>query len=374
MTQYSFPLGIAKDAYFCNRTEETKALISNIDNCVHTVLVAPRRYGKTSLAYRAISHAKKPYAKVDLYMATSHKDIERSIIKGVNTLIGQVSGVTQKLLESLKDYIKSLRPVLQATEDGFKVSLEPGEKSGTPENICEALHLLDQILSKKKKKAVLLIDEFQEVMRVADHQGIEGAIRHVAQETQSLTLIFSGSRRHLLKSMFNDRNKPLYRLCDEITLERISKSCYTSFINRFAKAKWQKPLSANSIDQLVMCTQRHPYYMNALLKSLFALKAAPSAAKVAKLWQELVQKKRSDLLAETKCLKVVHKKLIVAIANGINTELTGRCFLAQSELSSASVVRGLEYLVSEDFIEKKGATYLIVDPLLETVIKSLQVI
>lgn len=43
--------------------------------------------------------------------------------------------------------------------------------------------------------AVLLIDEFQEVERVASNQGIEDAIRHVAQETKNfalLRIIFTG--------------------------------------------------------------------------------------------------------------------------------------------------------------------------------------
>ena len=44
-----FPLGKAYGSAFCNRIDETKKLISNIENGKHTFLVAPRRYGKSSL-------------------------------------------------------------------------------------------------------------------------------------------------------------------------------------------------------------------------------------------------------------------------------------------------------------------------------------
>ena len=180
---YSFPLGIAKDEYFCNRVSETAHLIRNIKSCTHTVLVSPRRYGKTSLAYRAIDQCGLPFVKIDFYMATSHKDVEKAIIKGINGIISQVTGVTEKILSSIKSYVKSIKTSLEMGSEGIKLILEPSMNSSTPENICEALQILNVILEKKGQKCVLLLDEFQEVERVAKNQGIEGAIRHVAQET-----------------------------------------------------------------------------------------------------------------------------------------------------------------------------------------------
>jgi DNA-binding MarR family transcriptional regulator len=67
-------------------------------------------------------------------------------------------------------------------------------------------------------------------------------------------------------------------------------------------------------------------------------------------------------------LTVTHTKLLVAIANGKNTELTSKEFLSESKLASSSVVRGLDDLLGEDFIEKVGNKYERVDPLLKTVL------
>lgn len=98
---------------------------------------------------------------------------------------------------------------------------------------------------------MLLIDEFQEVERVAKNQGIEGAMRYVAQETESFAIIFSGSKRSLLKSMFHDRNKPLYRLCDEIVLDRIGENDYFDFVNKFAKKKWRQPIPPETFHYII---------------------------------------------------------------------------------------------------------------------------
>ena len=45
-----FKLGLATDDLFCNRVAEIEYLSRNMLSGIHTVVYAPRRYGKTSLA------------------------------------------------------------------------------------------------------------------------------------------------------------------------------------------------------------------------------------------------------------------------------------------------------------------------------------
>ena len=101
-----------------------------------------------------------------------------------------------------------------------------------PENILDALNALEHILVKKKQKAVLFIDEFQEIVKLPIGKAVEGAIRHFAQESKYLSLIFSGSNRHILLSMFVDRSRPLYQLCDRINLGRIDSKYYKEYLNK----------------------------------------------------------------------------------------------------------------------------------------------
>ena len=367
----SFPLGIAKGKYFCNRVAETKHLGRNMRNCTHTVLISPRRYGKTSLAYKALQDAKLPNARVDLYMTTSATDIEKAIIAGVDNLLSQVSNNAEILLGLIKDFIKLLRPSFEASAHGLKIKLESSQRANSAANICEALQILDGVLKKKAMKAVLLIDEFQEVQLVAPDQGIEGAIRHVAQETENFTIIFSGSHRHLLRSMFNQKNKPLYRLCDEIQLDRISENDYVPFIKKFSVNQWGEALDEKVLKYIFNQSECHPYYFNAICEKLFMKEKIPTLADAQTVWNNLLSTKKKDVLAETKELNITHKKILVAIAHGINKELTGQQFLSQAELPGSSVIRALEYLEENDFIEKKQDQFYIIDPLLKGIINQL---
>jgi len=367
----SFPLGLAKGRYFCNRQQETAKLIRNIQTGTHTVLISPRRYGKTSLAYRAIQECQLPSATVDLYMTTSATDIEHGILNGVDSLLSQVSHNAEILLGLIKEFIKSLRPTFEASTQGFKIKLEATQKNTSAVSICEALQVLEGVLQKKSQRAVLLIDEFQEVQQVASSAGIEGAIRHVAQASNYLTIIFSGSHRHLLKGMFNQRNKPLYRLCDEILLDRIAQEDYIPFLEKFFFQKWGKPLSKSIIDKIFCHSECHPYYFNAICEKLFSEENMPTEKSVDCVWEDLIATKKKDILHETKSLNITHKKILVAIAHGIDHGLTSQKFLSQADVSGASVVRALEMLEAEDFIEKIHDRYRLIDPLLKSILKLL---
>ncbi len=55
-----FPSKLALGTQFCNRTEERAALHESINQGRHTVLVAPRRYGKSSLVFKLADESTVP--------------------------------------------------------------------------------------------------------------------------------------------------------------------------------------------------------------------------------------------------------------------------------------------------------------------------
>src|SRR5579871_984437 len=118
-----FPLGLATGSAFCNRSQETDLLGKNIRDGKHTLLMAPRRYGKSSLALRALTLSKCPYAEIDFYMATNEKTIETYILNGIVDLIGKALGPVDKLLTSIKKFAKNLKPKIEIGTSILKLEL-----------------------------------------------------------------------------------------------------------------------------------------------------------------------------------------------------------------------------------------------------------
>ena len=60
-----FPSGIAEGEAFCNRAYERKLLAEHFGDRTHTVVVAPRRYGKSSLIRKVVTENDMLYSWTD---------------------------------------------------------------------------------------------------------------------------------------------------------------------------------------------------------------------------------------------------------------------------------------------------------------------
>lgn len=360
-----FPLGIATGYAFCNRTEETKVLTENIKNGKHTLVIATRRYGKSSLALRAIQLSKQPYVETDFYMASSEKIVESYILAGIVEVIGKALGPAEKLITSIKQYAKNLRPKLNIGTENINLELSSEVNSDPATNVKEGLLLLEKLLEEKKKHAVFLMDEFQTVGTIAKGKGIEAAIRHVAQKTKYLTIIFSGSNRKLLKSMFEDENRPLYKLCWKISLKRISAAHYQKHLQEAANAFWKKSLSDDALNLIISLSERHPYYINKLCDRLWTYydKLPPTVDEISKIWREILEEEKSDAVKEISSLSMGQKNVVLMIAKNETEQLTSKQSVLALQMTSSSIIGALGGLEEKDVIEKDNDQYQIINPI-----------
>ena len=361
-----FPLGIAAGQAFCNRQDETNLLLNNIKNCKHTLLMAPRRYGKSSLALHAISLSGFPAVEIDFYMARSEQVIERYILNGVIDLIGKALGPVDKLIASIKKSVKTLKPKLNIGNNNFSLELTAEINSDPATNVKEALLLLERLLSEQNKHAVLLLDEFQNVGVIAKGMGIEGAIRHVAQKTKHLMLIFSGSNRKLLQTMFDDDMRPLYKLCWKLILNRISAEHYKKHLLKAAQLSWKTSLPETSLEKIMTLTERHPYYINKLCDQLWTYcDRAFGLKEIDRVWTQILEEEKSDVVKEISLLSMGQKNVLFYIAKGSTQSLTSKESVLSLQMTSSSIVAALHGLEEKDVIEKQISEYHIINPVLK---------
>ena len=364
-----FPRGIASESAFCNRIAERKKLLNNIETGQHTLLISPRRYGKTSLVNYVVKDSNLPVGDADLFVAVDARHIEQRILAGIKMAMHTLYSSTEQLLRSLRDYFQTINNQWIIGTQGISLVMTPGSKESDPAtNIMEALLALEHLLSKKQKRGVIFLDEMQEIGVVAEGQGIEGAIRHVAQKSKYLVFIFSGSNRHLLSHMFYDKARPLYKLCDRINLERISQIDYTNHLNLLSKKKWKTDLPSESIKKIFELTECHPYYMNTLCLRLWEsnVKTTPTVTDIIKTWLDIAKEERLEIARELSSLSLGQKKILISIAAGFSTQLTGKAFLNRVNMTGSSVSSLLQSLEQKDYVEKQDKEYVFIDPLVKT--------
>ena len=87
MTENPFVFGKAAEGeYFTDRIEDAKRLTANLTHGINTILISPRRWGKTSLVKEVISKNDRPDIKfifVDMFQCKSEYEFYHAFATAV---------------------------------------------------------------------------------------------------------------------------------------------------------------------------------------------------------------------------------------------------------------------------------------------------
>ena len=370
-----FPLKIAKGEQFCNRIEERKLLSRNIALARPTVLISPgRRYGKSSLVYKVAEEVKMPFEAIDLFLAHDDKAVTKRILSGIAQLVSQIMPVSKKTLALVQNCFSSFKIAMSTAGFGIEVTHESGATHSV-DQIFDALKALAKLAEERKQRVILFIDEFQDIVSAESSKAIQGAIRHVAQSTPWIIFIFSGSSKSLLLELFNDKNKPLYKLCDKMIIERIASTDYISYIQKAAKKRWKNELQTEVIVRTLTLTQLHPFYINMLCNELWKNETPPNIESVSKAWLACYEQEERWIVAELEKLTNNQQELLKLFALHPISEPTSQHFVAMSGLPLSSVRQGFRSLIDKDMLHQikqedihlpslKVGEYQVLDPLI----------
>lgn len=366
-----FPLGIASGALFFNRKAEIRNLLNNIELCKHTLLISPRRYGKTSLALEAINRSKYPFIKMDLMTLTNANEFESRLFTCSKDLVRTVQGKSKKLFFMLTDFLEHSRKNIKIGYGAGSIELSPNREQSIAINIIDLFETLEHLLKDKNKKGIILLDEFQQISKLADSHILQAAIRSFAQGSKHLVFIFSGSHRHILKNMFHTYETPLYKLCDTIEVKRIPFNEYQNYIYISSQSRWKGVLNKKLIGIILNFTQCHTYDTNAFCSYLFShFDQSPTEEMIKEKWKDYVEVNARewtilfDLYNNRKLDVLKH----IAKFNGEN--LTTAEAVEKSGLSSAIISQNIRILEQDDMIEKlEKGKYRIISPVLDYLLK-----
>jgi hypothetical protein len=235
--------------------------------------------------------------------------------------------------------------------------------------------LLEHVLLKKKKKAVIFFDEIQELEALKEGRAIVGAIRDIAQKSKQLVYIFSGSNRRMLHYMFDNSIMPLFELCDRIVLDKLDKSLYEEYIQKIAQKTWKGALSLEATDKIIELSQCHPrriYNLCYLIwKEYGKDKVLPTPLKIEKCWSALLEQRLKDVRYTLhRTLNPGQIKVLSLVASGETKAMSGKVAQRMTNLTSPTIVKHLQALEELDYIERyEKNAYRVIDPVIADILK-----
>ena len=134
--------------------------------------------------------------------------------------------------------------------DAGSISVLPelSSKATSIDSLADALNGLNTYLSNNQKRAALVLDEFQQVIKVDSN--LEAEFRTVIQQQDRISFAFLGSRMHLLKDMFINKNRPFYHAAKIMELGPIAAQRIGRFYKETIRKNWYIYLNTHGFRRL----------------------------------------------------------------------------------------------------------------------------
>lgn len=366
-----FIFGVATSGdNFTDRGKETERLLLNFQNGVNTVLISPRRWGKTSLVQKVCHLAQSDKLKVvylDIFSCRSDKDFYNAFAAAV---LKQTSSKLDEWLENAKSFLSRISPKISIGTDpmtDFSISLDMNPKGN---DVDEILQLPEKIAKKKGCNIVVCIDEFQQIAEFKDSKTFQKRLRTVWQLQSSVSYCLFGSKKHLMNELFEKRNLPFYKFGDAIYLSKIGTSDWVDYICGRFKATG-KHISKELAEKICRIVDNHSSYVQQLAWLVWIHTDGTATEQDFKMaCQDIIDQNTPLFEKQTESLTTYQMNFLRAVIDGVHSEFTKQEVLQKYQLgSSANVTIIKRTLVKKELIEIDKRQVVIPDPVMKVWLK-----
>lgn len=364
-------VGYQGPKYFCDRRTETETLIAALKNGRNITLISPRRMGKTGLIKNTFYYIKQsdPSAACFYLDIFSTQNLHEFVSLLGRTLLGKLDTFSQSALKSLFSFFKSCRPVISADEVTGMPSVT---LDFIPERSQDTLKEIFDYLCQSGKECYIAIDEFQQITEYPE-KGVEGLLRSYIQFAPNVHFIFSGSKKHLMESIFFSVKRPFYQSTQKLFLSPIPYTSYFSFAkNLFSEEN--KELPEEIFKELYQSVDGHTWYVQYILNRLFSLtESVLTTESLHLIVENIIKEEEYTFQTYFEFLTSNQIQLLKAIAKeGVVNEINASSFIKKYNLKAASSVNAaLKTLKDKEFILKEQQGYIVYDRFLAIWLKRL---
>lgn len=363
---------LAMGSTFVNRVQEKQILKNNLYSGINTMLISPRRWGKSSLVKEAMHEllAERHDVKVcfiDVFTVRSEEEFYQTFAREV---IKATSNNWESWITNAKEFLKALSPKISIGTDpmtDFSIGLEFHQ---IKENEHELLNLPEKIAASKGIKIIICIDEFQNLAGLKDYEHLEGRMRSTWQHHQNVSYCLYGSKRHMMIEIFNSSAKPFYRFGQIMFLGKIDKAEWIKFIvNAFERTG--KNISEEHAGIIVEKVNSHSWYVQQLSHFVWSItKNTATLEIIDKAFQQIINTNLPLYVAECEALSVTQLNLLIAIANNEQT-LSGAKIMSKYKLGTPqNVSKNKMVLQQKDILDNTPEGFHFLDPVFEYWFKS----
>lgn len=363
---------IAEGNNFIDRELDTKRLADNFMSLTNTILISPRRWGKSSLVHKAGKEAmsKDQNLRIVFIDIFNVRTEEEFFSKFASEVIKQTATSVDNILSVVKKYASAIVSGLSFGDAAAPTSIQFQIKEPKM-SIDEILDLPEKIASDRNIKIVICIDEFQQIGMFESPKAFQATLRSKWQLQQHVSYCLYGSRRHMMMEVFGKVSMPFYKFGAICFLEKIDKTFWPEFISREFR-NTGKNISLSQCEKIVQLVDNNPYYVQQLAQTTWLHCQADSCtdSDIDDAFDDILRQQGELNRALTLSLPLAQQNLLHAMAAGEKSLSSQKVMKTYNLKSSSEVSRARKALIANDILDDFGKQYSFEDPIYEYWLKN----
>jgi AAA+ ATPase superfamily predicted ATPase len=344
---------VADNENFTDREKDLNYLANNFKGLINTIIISPRRWGKTSLVNKAMDEFAKSsdyiVCKIDIFNCRTEEQFYTAF---ANSVLKSSFTAWEEFISSAKKYLMRMLPKI-AMSDGsqnFELSFGIDFKDHNL-SFDEILDLPQTIAKDKNKSVIVCIDEFQNINEYNDSLGFQQKLRSHWQLHNKVCYCLYGSKRHMLLNIFSDNQMPFYKFGDIHFLQKISRPDWVVFIEKRFNDTGKK-ITPELCGIIADKTKNHPYYTQQLSQQVWLRTTYESSAEIVNEAFDALVNQLSLLFSNIiDSLTAKQISFLVALANG-EKNFSSKETLQKYDLGTSANIKNLKQVaLNKDIID-----------------------
>ncbi len=348
---------------FTDRKAELDALVRRMLDGQNVILLSPRRYGKTSLLQRAMESVRRRGGRTGyatLVKASDRREVAEALLGAV--LSGPAGWLARRRTE-LARLLSGLR--VQPT-----VTLQPSGAwqvtfGATPAHIAwegvleDTLRILAGVA--RSHATSLVLDEFQRTAEI--DAGLPGVFKAIADELDTVSLVFAGSKLHIMRELSTGPGAPLLGMGERISLDVIPEADMVDLLCKRAVAGG-KPTTATVAAEIYRSVDGVPNDVQKLAYAAFAAAGTQlDADAVSAGFAEIVSLEAVDFAELFEQCAPSQQRLLKTLAAAPTAAVFSHDFLHRVDVANANSVRkAIDALNRRELLRRRPDGWYVADP------------
>ncbi len=325
---------------FLDRKLERADLLGLVRARHNVLLYGPRRLGKTSLIHRVAGDWKEAtFLFVDCNFVTAEDDLSHQVLRAI-------SGSGLGRMRRFGDWAKQAAQGLEiAVTFGDTITFAVRRGTARIRPLEDALEFTTRIARAAKRPVVLVLDEFQHVMKSLPDAIAK--LRDHAQTQRDVSYVVSGSQQSILVGLTRHKN-PFWRQLTEVALGPIDVDQVVKDWER----KTGKPIAPGAVEVLRDVSRGTTQRLVEILAEAEARSTGYSEAGIRSAVAFVLARGNGGFERILGSCTPYQKRLLIAIAVDEPKHPTSNAFIERHTLKGASnIQRGLDSLRRDEILE-----------------------